>query len=179
MPMIAVSATREMTDDEKAEYLATFPPGYPVEDAEFPEVQFTDTREMTAEEEADWLARRAVTREKVDVERDRRIVGGMTFEGVAYQTREEDRENVHGAATMALAVMALGGGAPGDLRWHDGDEDFAWIAADNSLTAMDAPTVFNFAKAMAAHKSAHIFAGRGLKNMSPIPADYCEDSYWP
>lgn len=115
----------------------------------------------------------------VDCERDVRIDGGMEFFGVRYQTRPQDRENVHGAATMALAAMAMGGEAPGDLRWHGGDEDFVWIAEDNSLQPFDAPTFFTFAKAMAAHKSAMIFAARGLKDMDPIPSDFADDARWP
>jgi hypothetical protein len=117
-------------------------------------------------------------RAKIDAERDRRIGAGMSFGGVRFQTREQDRENVHGAATLALAAM-MSGAQPGDLYWHGGAQPFAWIAEDNSLHPFDAPGFFAFGKAMAAHKSGLIFAARALKDMDPIPADFTADSYWP
>jgi hypothetical protein len=44
---------------------------------------------------------------------------------------------------------------------------------------MDAQTVIAFGQAVAAMKSAHIFAARSLKDSDPIPADYTSDGYWP
>lgn len=114
----------------------------------------------------------------VDSERDRRIAAGFTFGGVLYQSRPEDRENIMGAATAALGAMAAGA-LPDDLRWHGGDSDFLWIAADNSTHPMDAQTVFAFGQAALRHKQAHIFAARALKDADPIPADFVDDSYWP
>lgn len=120
-----------------------------------------------------------VTADAVDIERDRRTDAGFAFGGVFYQSRPSDRENIAGAATAAGVAMLTGAEA-GDLRWHGGDEDFAWIAADNSTHPMDAPTMFAFGQAAMAHKSAHIFAGRALKEMTPIPQDYATNqSYWP
>lgn len=116
--------------------------------------------------------------DQVDAERDRRISAGFTFAGKRYQTRPEDRENIAGASVAALGAM-VDGAAAGNLRWHGGDTDFAWIAEDNSLTPMDAQTVYAFGQAAMAHKQAHIFAARALKNMAPIPADFADDGYWP
>lgn len=114
----------------------------------------------------------------IDAERDRRISGGFIFAGVEYQSRSEDRENIAGAATAALgAIMA--GAQPGDLRWHGGAEDFAWIAADNTMHTMDAQTVYAFGQAAMAHKQAHIFAARTLKDADPIPGDFADDKWWP
>lgn len=115
---------------------------------------------------------------KVDRERDRRIAAGFGFAGKVYQSRQTDRENISGAATAALAAIA-GAAAPGDLRWHGGTSDFAWIAADNTLVPMDAQTMHAFGMAAMAHKQAHIFAARALKDEDPIPADYQDDAYWP
>ena len=125
------------------------------------------------------LARiRARTQDAIDAERDRRIDGGVTFNGTRFQTRPADRENVAGATQLAtLAVMA--GAQAGNLRWHGGASDFAWIAEDNSVVTMDAQTVIAFGQAVAAHKSGHIFAARALKDADPIPADYTADGYWP
>lgn len=119
-----------------------------------------------------------VTTDQVDLERDRRIDGGMLFNGVRFQTRPQDRENVAGASIMALAAMVQGA-QPGDYRWHGGASDFVWIGEDNGLTPFDAATFFAFGQAMAAHKSALIFAARAIKDMSPIPQDYAADGYWP
>ena len=55
---------------------------------------------------------------------------------------------------------------------------FAWIAADNSAVPMDAQTVVRFGYAALAHKQAHIFAARTLKDTDPIP-DPSDDQYWP
>jgi hypothetical protein len=125
------------------------------------------------------LARlRARTQDAIDAERDRRIDAGVTFNGVRLQTRPADRENVAGATQLAtLAVM--GGAQAGNLRWHGGASDFAWIAEDNSIVTMDAPTVIAFGQAVAAMKSAHIFAARALKDADPIPADYTSNGHWP
>ena len=120
----------------------------------------------------------AQRRAAVTAERDRRIDGGFAFAGVAYQTRPADRENVAGAASAALEAI-VGGAQPGDLRWHGGAADFAWIAADNALVPMDAQTLRGFARAMMAHKQALIFAARALKDRPEIPADVTADALWP
>lgn len=118
------------------------------------------------------------TSDAIDAERDRRIANGFTFGGKLYQSRPEDRENIAGASVAALAAIT-NGAEPEDYRWHGGGSDFVWIAADNSLTPMDAQTMFAFGQAAMAHKQAHIFAARALKDADPIPADYADDSYWP
>lgn len=115
---------------------------------------------------------------EVDAERDRRIAAGFTFGGTFYQSRPEDRENIMGAATAALGAMVQGAQA-GDYRWHGGDSDFVWIAADNSTHVMDAQTVYAFGLAAIEHKTAHIFAARAVKDADPVPADYTDNSYWP
>lgn len=116
--------------------------------------------------------------DKIDAERDRRIAAGFTFQSKVYQSRPEDRENISGASLAALAAMG-NGALPSDLRWHGGDSDFVWIAEDNSLTLMDAQTMFALGQTAMAHKQAHIFAARALKDAEPIPADYTDDAYWP
>lgn len=125
------------------------------------------------------LAPITVSSADVDAERDRRIECNFVFGGVAYQSRKDDRENIAGAATAALGAL-MAGAQPGDLRWHGGESDFAWIAADNTETPMDAQTMFAFGQAAMAHKQAHIFAARALKDMETIPADFAtNEAYWP
>ncbi|MBB4120681.1 DUF4376 domain-containing protein [Martelella radicis] len=114
----------------------------------------------------------------IDAERDRRIAAGFVFRGILYQSRAEDRENIAGAATAALGAM-INGAEADDYRWHGGDSDFVWIAADNSTNRMDAATMYAFGQAALAHKQAHIFAARALKDLSPIPTDFAADRHWP
>lgn len=100
----------------------------------------------------------------VEADKEARISAGFTFgtPPILYQSRPEDRENLAGSSTAALAAM-VGGAQPGNLRWHGGDADFQWIAADNSMTPMDAQTVFALGQAAMAHKKAHIFAAFAIK----------------
>jgi hypothetical protein len=133
---------------------------------------------------ADEVTVRAITTEEVDAEADRRIAAGFTFEGVLYQAREKDRENIAGAKSAATDAIALGAQAE-NYGWRklldpNGPAVFAWIAADNSLVPMDAQTVVRFGYAALALKEAHIFAARTIKNMPTIPADYATNAaYWP
>lgn len=115
---------------------------------------------------------------KIDAERDRRIDAGVEFAGVHFQSRATDRENIAGAAQLGFMAM-VAGAQPGDLRWSSPDQDFAWIATDNSLVPMDAQTVVAFGKAAAERKQTLIFAARMLKDMESIPSDYTEDKWWP
>lgn len=118
------------------------------------------------------------TSEDVNTEASRRIAAGFEFQGKMYDYDDRAQKRITGAAT--LAGFAAGAGAPaGFLHWHGGGDPFAWIAMDNSLTEMDAPTCFAFGQAAAAWESAHVFAGRALKDMHPIPADFASDQYWP
>lgn len=111
----------------------------------------------------------------IDAERDRRIDAGITFQGVRFQTREKDRENIMGAFSLAAAWI-MTGGSPGSLRWHGGESDFEWIAEDNTTLPMSAATVLAFGKAVAAEKSRLIFVARALKDV--LPADFANDGYW-
>ncbi|NVP54448.1 DUF4376 domain-containing protein [Mycoplana rhizolycopersici] len=120
----------------------------------------------------------AARADRVNAERDRRIVAGLVFGGVLYQTRDQDRENIAGAGALAIAAI-VNGAQPGDYRWYGGDTDFTWIAADNSLHVMDAPTLIAFGNAVVNRKAALIHAARVIKDMSPIPADFANDRYWP
>lgn len=119
-----------------------------------------------------------LTATDVDAERDRRIDAGVEFQSVIFQSRATDRENIAGAAQLGFMAI-VGGAQPGDLRWSNPDQDFAWISSDNSLVPMDAQTVVAFGKAATERKQALIFAARQLKDMEPIPADYTDDKWWP
>ncbi len=112
----------------------------------------------------------------VDTERDRRM-GSFTFGGKSYDLKGQSLANVSGAGTLSLAAI-INGAQPGDLRWADPDNDFSWIANDNTMTPMDAQTCWAFAQTAASHRKAMIFKARQIKDMTPIPSDYSADSYW-
>lgn len=120
---------------------------------------------------------RAATKDDVNAERDRRLQT-LSFNGKQFDFGAESITNINGAGTLALGAIVIGA-EPGDLRWANPDQDFAWIAADNSSMTMDAQTCFDFAKAAAGWKAAHIHAARALKDMKTIPEDYTSDAYWP
>lgn len=118
-----------------------------------------------------------ISHEDVDRERDRRTALGFIFNGVLFQSRPEDRENIIGASQAAGYAIA-DGAQPGDYLWHGGPSDFVWIASDNSLVRMDAPTMVAFGLAAMAHKQRFIFLARTIKDSDPIPLDYEDDRYW-
>lgn len=118
-----------------------------------------------------------LTGEDVDRERRSRIASGFMFGGKHYQSDPTSLADIAGAATAAVDAKAEGAAA-GDLRWFLPDVDFGWIATDNTFNPMDAQTMVLFGKTAMAHKSAHIFKGRIIKSLSPIPTDFADDSYW-
>jgi hypothetical protein len=125
---------------------------------------------------------RAQRRAVVMLKRDQVIDGGFVFNGVRFQTGATDRENISGAAQLAFMALLAEGRQPGDLRWHGGDSDFGWIALDNTVIPMDAPTVIEFGKAIAAFKQACIFYARYLKDQIDTavnPAAIDIETGWP
>ena len=119
-----------------------------------------------------------VNREMVNAERNRRMRGTFIFNGTAFNCDVDSLQRITGAGTLAGFAMGAGKQA-GDLYWHGGTDPFAWIAADNSVVTMDAPTTFAFGQAAARNETLHIFAAKALKDMTPIPSDYTDNAYWP
>lgn len=121
----------------------------------------------------------ALTTADVDAERDRRMFSMFMFQGRPFGADRDSLQRISGAAT--LAGLAMGAGAEaGNLYWHGGELPFAWIAGDNDIVEMDAPTAFAFGQAAAAHVTAHIFAARAIKDLAPnIPADFADNANWP
>ena len=101
----------------------------------------------------------APTDGNVNTERDQRMAV-YTFNGVDYNFDPDSRDNISGAAVLAIGAISAGA-QPNDLRWANPNQDWA------------------FAQAAASYKSALIFAARTLKDMNPIPSNYTDDSYWP
>lgn len=102
--------------------------------------------------------------------RDENVEAGITFNGTAFQTRKDDYLIIAGAAQLAFMAVAAGA-LPGDVYWHGEETPFAWIALDNSIVVMDAPTVVEFGRAVAARRSACIFHARSLKDAVDTAAD--------
>ena len=123
-------------------------------------------------------AQRLAMQEAVNAERDRRLQADFEFQGVMYQRDTVSLARITGAATLAGFAVAAGS-PPGNLRWANPAQDFAWIASDNSITLMDAQTAFAFGQAAAAVETAMVFAAKSLREMDPIPADFADDGYWP
>lgn len=118
------------------------------------------------------------SRDDVNRERDRRIATMFSFAGVAYQLDEISISRVTAMGADARFAV-LGGAASGNLRWADPDNDFGWIATDNSTTPMDAQTMTAFSDAAKIWVFRHTFAGDRIKAMQPIPTDITADELWP
>jgi len=117
------------------------------------------------------------TPDDVNSERDRRLKL-FTFANKVYDFDADSQQNIAGAYSLALAAV-INGSQPNDFRWVDPDQDFTWIAHDNSLVTMDAQTCLAFGQAAASWKADHIHTARSIKDLAPIPMDYAEDSRWP
>lgn len=148
-------------------------------DGEVVEVQDDDPRlpaPPTAEQVAD--GKRAA----IAAERDRRLPLDFEFNGKMYQRDTKSLQRITGAGTLAGLFIGAGG-SPTSLKWHATSEvpnpdDFAWIASDDSLTPMDAATVFAFSREAATVETRLIFAAKALRNMDPIPDDFTDDKWW-
>ena len=92
------------------------------------------------------------------------INGGVTFESKSFQLDESSRQNLDSASLLATLAQLNGGGKANDLRWANPNVDFGWIAIDNSILPMDAPTVVNFGKLSAAYYTSLIFTARAMKD---------------
>lgn len=99
---------------------------------------------------------------QIDEERDRRIDAGFTWNGHQFQSRPSDRENILGAATIAMAFLSQGG-SPDELRWA-GPDPFVWITADNSIIPLTAPEMVELFHTGVGYKTNLTFFARALKD---------------
>lgn len=139
-------------------------------------------RDMTAPEIAEGTLTsteiRVQTSAAVNAERDRRMGSTFLHNGSIFDCDAPSLARITGAATLAGFAMGAGAAA-GNLRWHGGATDFAWIDAANNVVTMDAQATFGFGQAAATNEAAHIFAAKALKDMAALPDDYTADGYWP
>lgn len=105
------------------------------------------------------LAKRA---KKIDAERDRRTADRFFFDGHRYQLDEASQQKIIAAAVASTMVSPF---------------SIAWIDADNESVTMDTTTMQSLAKAAFAWVSAHVIAGRALKDGDA--ADIEADAHWP
>lgn len=133
---------------------------------------------MTIQIGINQAAKKAKISEIVRRERDYRVSLGFLFNGNIFDADQESITNITGAGSSAGIAAAMGAVA-GNFRWADPDTDFAWLAKDNQIVLMDAPTCFQFSQAAMQHKSTHIFAARAIKDAVPLPVDVTDDSLWP
>ena len=115
---------------------------------------------------------------RVNAERDRRMGMTFVFDNNVYDCDQASLSRITAAA--ALAGFAIGAGAQkGFLNWNGEPDPFLWITADNRNVPMDAQTCFAFGQAAARNQSAHVFAGKALKQQPDIYIDITDDAYWP
>lgn len=100
---------------------------------------------------------------RIDKIRDNRIDSGFSWNGMRFQSRPSDRENIMGASSLAMAYIGAGG-SPDETKWADPENDFEWILEDNGRTALSAGAVVALFQAGVAFKSAQTFYARALKD---------------
>lgn len=100
---------------------------------------------------------------RIDKIRDTRIDSGFSWNGMRFQSRPSDRENIMGASALAMAYIGAGG-LPDETKWADPENDFEWILEDNGRTVLSAGAVVALFQAGVAFKSAQTFYARALKD---------------
>ena len=98
--------------------------------------------------------RKAALRKQVDAIRDQMIDSGVTSNGITYQSRATDRENVAGA--LQLATLAASQGQSFESQW---------IAMDNVVHTLDFNGIVALGQAIADRKAELIFRGRQVKDV--------------
>ena len=117
----------------------------------------------------------------VNFERDRRKHLDITFavNGVdeIFQANSFSQQAIQEAAGWAQRAIDAGVEA-GDYHWKSPNDEFQWILENNTLCLMDAPEMVALWEAVSSRNERLQLRGRELKNMSSIPLDYENDSYW-
>ena len=86
---------------------------------------------------------------QINVERDRRVTGGLEYAGHRFDTDPKSVQRISGA----VQLVAL-------------DPTYAtdWITADNAIVHLDAAALIGLGQAVGAHETACIFAARQAKD---------------
>lgn len=110
----------------------------------------------------------------ISAERDRRVLGGNTFQVTNYGPvrltgDQTTTTNLQGQAVAAQARMATGDVTT--LR--------PWKDADNIIHQLTPPQMFELWSLKSDYVSDVFEASWALKVLDPIPSDYGEDIHWP
>lgn len=112
---------------------------------------------------------RVISPSYVNAERDRRIVAGKTFDGVAVTGRAEDMRNLTNLALAAQLRIASGDNAT-LTRFRDGNDVYHNLTPTQMLAIWQQGTAY----------ASDIYAASWvIKDLVPIPLDYDDDSRWP
>lgn len=109
-----------------------------------------------------------ITTDQINAERQRRLLAGMDFNGIYVTGDDTNRANLSDLAFGAS--LRLGAGDTSTITtFRDGNN------ADHKLTP---PELLGLWQLAATHVSMLYAKSWELKAMSPIPADFTDDSYW-
>lgn len=92
------------------------------------------------------------------------INNGVVYQSKIMQIDDKSRLSISAAALMATIAINNGKGQPGNYRWVDPDSDFGWIAEDNTILKMDAPSCVVFGLTVAQYYTKLVFNARILKD---------------
>ena len=104
----------------------------------------------------------------IDNYRDTIVNNGATYKGKVFQIDSASRANIDAGSLLAsLAIQNMTANKitiTDNLRWTNPNVDFGWIAEDNSILSLDAPSMIQFGQTMAGYYTELIFTARGIKN---------------
>ena len=169
LPALAVQSSVHVWSKGSEHCVYTQAQGQPEEIPASSGWQKVDVLELEPDAEAVLGEQKRELCKKADALRDSKIYSGIEFNGIRYQTRKSDLDNLAGKAVESLMMP---------------DSDQYWIAEDNSITTFSGAEFRGFAKAVSEHKSALIFAARNTKNTIINAPDYetasqaLEDAPW-
>lgn len=113
---------------------------------------------------------REITSRDVNVARNRKMAR-FDHDGYSWQADPASLINIAVAAQAALTALTEGVAAD-DVRWHGGDDPFAWITADNELVTMGPGAVIALNRAAMLHGWQAVVNARAVKDMDEIPEDF-------
>lgn len=105
---------------------------------------------------------KAIAKQRIEAQRNEKMIEPIEFMAHQFQTRKQDRENIIGAALDAVIWNQTGGSAE-SINWG-GYEPFAFISLHNQPIPMTASQMIDFAQAVKARHAMLIFKARDLKN---------------
>lgn len=108
-------------------------------------------------------------RDRINAERQRRILAGTVIDGVHVTGRDEDARNLTNLA-LAAQLRIAGGDTTTLTVYRDGQN------IDHELTP---PQMLALWQQSAAYVSALYAASWAIKAMEPLPADVTDDGLWP